>query len=91
MEGADFLTNAIEWARQGRRSIKIEIGTPFHDGDEPTVSIWAYDFDVLAGEFVPFGGKFPKTGTLRCLRKTKLLEELASLQTTTISKEEVRC
>lgn len=34
-----------EWQQAGRRSVKIEL-----EGDE--VSIWVYDYDLMAGQFV---------------------------------------
>lgn len=80
MGNADFLTQAMEWAKGGRRSVKIEIGSTFRNAPEPEVSAWFYDFDLGVGELIAPGEPIPNARAMADRKARSLKEELDQLK-----------
>lgn len=80
MGNADFLAQATEWAKGGRRSVKIEIGNAFHNAPEPEVSAWFYDFELGVGELITPGEPIPDARAMADRKARSLEEELDQLK-----------
>lgn len=80
MGSTDFLTQATEWAKGGRRSVKIEIGGLFSNGAPPEVSAWFYDFDLGVGELIAPGEPIPNPRAMADKKARSLEEELDQLK-----------
>lgn len=54
MNEKDRLQKLIDWAgaKGKRRSIDFKIERTFSIDDEPTISIWVYDYDLMYGNFI---------------------------------------
>lgn len=66
----EYLDKLIAWQKEGRRHIKIEIGTSW---DSKDFSIWAYDYDLMKGEALANGNMPDIPGKIQ-------REELAELE-----------
>ena len=66
----------IEWTRQGRRSVQVDITsqTEVHN-----ISAWLYDFSVQQGRFVGVDDELPTTDDLANMRRAELERQLKEL------------
>lgn len=53
-----------DWAKEGRRSVQIEI-------DRGTTTVWVYDYDLMAGQLV---GSFNEVNIEREVKERELAE-----------------
>lgn len=84
MSKADFLAAAIEWVKAGSRTVRIDIGGMFDNGEEPEVKAWFYDYTLAAGEYLKPGDPLPESKDLS-MKKAKLLElELETLKSSKV-------
>jgi hypothetical protein len=56
----------LEWAREGRRSVKIELDNLRGDDATPAApTVWCFDYEVLHGKYVKLEDGPPTTESLR--------------------------
>lgn len=62
----------VKWQRQGRRSVRIQIGNSVNDD----VSIWCWDYDLQTGQYV----STPEEIDLIAVKKRELQAKIAELE-----------
>ena len=76
----DFIQGLMQWQDQGNRSVKIEIGRRFWNGDTE-VQVWVWDTAAFDGKFIDCVEQLPTTAHLlqekleRLKKEQKRLEE----------------
>lgn len=66
----------IDWANEGRRSVKIEIDSR----NEGEITVWCYDFDLMAGDFIGINDNLPTEKELKEQEINYLLGKVKELE-----------
>ena len=81
-----FIESLLSWQEEGHRLVKIEIGRELYD-HERKVSVWVYDYQIMAGAFVSSPGEIPtpedlagKQLKLKEEERKRLLKQLEALE-----------
>lgn len=74
----DFIAQATAWARGGRRSVTVEIGGPI--SQEPEVSAWFYDYDLMAGVRIGLEDPLPDPAAMEDTKARSLSREIEQLK-----------
>lgn len=80
MANSDFLTQAIEWTKAGRRSVTIEIESPYYSESGIKETAWFYDFDVMAGQLIKVGEPIPNVESMAAEKARQIEKELDTLK-----------